>query len=134
MSIAIHDVDLHFAVPEGSADARAHRVAAISDQTGPQASQARTRPPQMADLAQARLLADLLEAELVELEQAWDTRHRWHRHDASSEGDDHQLPEPLVRHYQELSEVRCLLAALHTRFPALADQAITGLHTRSSWR
>ena len=86
-----------------------------------------TRPPQTADLAQARLLAGLLEAELRELQRALD--HRWRVDEAGNE-DDPQLPEPLRRHRQQLSEVRRLLAALHSRFPALTD--LTGVHTKVS--
>jgi hypothetical protein len=113
-----------------AADAPAHRVVAISDRNGRQVSQACARPPQMADVAQARLFDDLLEAELVGLQQAIDALdHWWHRHCAKTKGDNHQPPESLVRHCERLWEVRCLLAALRTRFPPLTDQAITRVQT-----
>ena len=120
MSTAAHDVDLQFAAPAGPAEGSAHRVVAISDQTGARASQANARPPQMADWAQARLFYDLLEAELIELERATDAlQDQWRRRYANRNGGNHGVSESLLRHHQELGEVRGLLAALRDRFPPL---------------
>lgn len=120
MSAPAHDVDFQFAAPARQADDSAHRVVAISDQTGPRARQASGRPPQMADWAQARLFYDLLEAELIELERATDAlQDQWRRRYANRNGGNHDISDSLVRHQQELSEVRGLLAALRDRFPPL---------------
>ena len=117
MSTAAHDVDLQFAAPTAKADVSTHRVVAISDQTSPQASRVSARPPHTADWAQARLFYDLLEAELIELERTTDAlQEQWRRRYANRNGGNHDISESLLRHHQELSEVRGLLAALRDRF------------------
>jgi hypothetical protein len=78
------------------------------DQTAPPGlSQAYKRPPQRADVVQARLFNALLEAELVKRQRAIDA---------------------LLLNPHELDEVQRLLAALHTRFARLTDQAIHRSH------
>lgn len=119
-----HDVDFHFAAPEGPAAASTHRVIAIRDQAGAEGD---ARPPHVADVAQARVFEDLLEAQLTELQAAFNALHdRWQRHSAKKRSGQPESSESLVRHREQLSELRCLLAALRARFRPITDQVISG--------
>ena len=126
MSTAAQDLDFQFAATVEPADASAHRMVAISDRSGRPLSRTFLRPPRLADIEQARIFEDLLEAELADLQHTVGALHnRWHRHCAQREVDEDQPPESLVHHREQLNEVRCLLAALRDRFPDLTDHAIT---------
>jgi hypothetical protein len=102
-----------------------HRVVAINDDIGAPVS---TRPPHVADVAQARVFEDLLEAELADLQANISALHdRWQRH-AGSKRDDRHQPNSLVRHGELLSELHCLLAALRARFPPVTNPVIPGVY------
>ena len=74
-------------------------------------------PVQAADVAQARLFAVLLEAEIVELEELADSaERRWLQQRVRGTGDD-KLPVELVKLGVRVAEAHRLLNALRARFP-----------------
>jgi hypothetical protein len=86
----------------------------------------RTRPqtrlrlnsPHPADVAQARLFAELLSGDIDELEErAATVERRWHRR-CEHKSDEPATPPHELRHLRQLIlEARRLLHALHMRFP-----------------
>lgn len=87
-----------------------------------QASRARARPnplpPHPADVAQARLFAELLRGDIDELEdRAATAERRWYRRCEHKPDEATTLPHDLKQLRQLIREAHRLLDALHKRFP-----------------
>ena len=113
MTTASSDIGRAAAVrpwPYGASE-RARNVTPIRSAAG-----RRREPVQAADVAQARLFAVLLQAEIVELEDVAEAaERRWLQRRVRGTGDDH-LPVELVRLGERVAEARRLLTALSERF------------------
>ena len=73
-------------------------------------------PAHPADVAQSRLFAAFLEAEIVELErEAAKAERMWRRRVETSA--EQVLPDALARQRGRIAEAQGLLARLHRRFP-----------------
>ncbi|WP_156662769.1 hypothetical protein [Mycobacterium sp. 1274761.0] len=76
-----------------------------------------SRPAHAADVAQARLLMQLLQSELDELEQLIEVAEtRWLQRCARRDGEFHRPPDSLQRFRDRLAEVQKLMENLRTRF------------------
>jgi hypothetical protein len=79
------------------------------------ATNVRAHPVPPAEIAQARLFEDILQAEVAELEQV--AYRLAGSLDRLPEIDSHEVARDLLRTHQRMEEVHRLLHALHGRFP-----------------
>jgi hypothetical protein len=97
---------------------RVRRFATVEHRDGRlsvKATNVRERSVTPAEVAQARLFEDILQAEVAELEQL--AYRLAGSLDRQPEFDSHEVAGDLLRIHERIEEVRRLLHALHGRFP-----------------